>query len=151
MYVRARTQPAACPIYTFDSTQKPTLTIFIYYVQAWAKNLASQGCGLKHGGYGNAGQNLYAVWGNTDMSCVSATEAWYSEVSQYMFTRTPWTSNQPNFKNIGHFTQMVWKSSTQLGCGAAKGANCYVVSCHYSPAGNMVGDSSFYANVLPRK
>ncbi|GLC39800.1 hypothetical protein PLESTM_000943500 [Pleodorina starrii] len=119
------------------------------YALAWARNLASQGCALRHGGNGNAGQNLYAVRGNTAMSCVSATDGWYNEVSQYKFTRRPWTDNQPNFSNIGHFTQLVWKSSTQLGCGAAKGANnCYVVACHYSPAGNMVGDSSFYANVL---
>ncbi|GLC34467.1 hypothetical protein PLESTF_000535100 [Pleodorina starrii] len=114
---------------------------------AWARNLASQGCALEHGGSGNAGQNLYAVWGNTDMSCVSATDSWYDEVSQYRFTRRPWTDNRPNFYNIGHFTQLVWKSSTKLGCGAAKGRNCYVVACHYSPAGNMIGDSSFYNNV----
>ena len=49
---------------------------------------------------------------------------------------------------------MVWKASTQIGCGAA---NCngyplclptYVV-CRYSPAGNMDNEAAFAANVFP--
>ena len=41
---------------------------------------------------------------------------------------------------IGHFTQLVWDSSTKLGCGVAKSASggTYVVS-RYRPAGNYRG------------
>ena len=50
----------------------------------------------------------------------------------------------------GHFTQVVWKSTTQLGCGLAvnRGNKIYGV-CNYSPAGNVVNAGFFKANVLP--
>ena len=38
---------------------------------------------------------------------------------------------------MGHFTQLVWKGSTQIGCGVAScgGQNFWV--CRYSPPGNF--------------
>ena len=73
-------------------------------------------------------------------------QAWYSEVSAYNYAA-------PGFSAAtGHFTQLVWKASTSVGCGVS---NCgtakpgilpaYVV-CRYAPAGNMLG--AFAANVL---
>ena len=49
---------------------------------------------------------------------------------------------------IGHFTQVVWKSSTKMGVGKARsqGGWTYVVA-NYSPPGNYQGQ--FTANVLP--
>ena len=50
----------------------------------------------------------------------------------------------------GHFTQVVWKGSTQLGIGRAEiqqqGMKCAYIVGRYKPAGNMMGD--FPANVL---
>ena len=43
----------------------------------------------------------------------------------------------------GHFTQVVWKSTTGLGCGFNAGCRMYV--CNYSPPGNFLGQ--FDANV----
>jgi len=51
----------------------------------------------------------------------------------------------------GHFSQVVWKSSRQLGVGKAKtldGRQVFVV-CMYFPAGNYVG--RYKENVLPPK
>jgi len=49
----------------------------------------------------------------------------------------------------GHFTQVVWKGSTELGIAWARapGGACYCVA-NYRPAGNMMGD--FENNVLPK-
>ena len=68
---------------------------------------------------------------------------------------TSYNFNTPGWNpNAGHFTQVVWKGSTAIGCG---GADCtgyggvlpsYVV-CRYAPAGNMDTTSAFAANVLP--
>lgn len=47
----------------------------------------------------------------------------------------------------GHFTQMVWKSSHELGVGVAKTKKGKVlVVCNYNPRGNVVGQ--FNSNVL---
>lgn len=53
----------------------------------------------------------------------------------------------------GHFTQLVWKATSAVGCaisfGAFQGMNrCAIVACEYQKAGNMVVDSAFSANVL---
>ena len=66
---------------------------------------------------------------------------WYDEVKNYNY-------NNPVFSgSTGHFTQVVWKSSTKLGCGigVASNNNIYGV-CNYSPPGNVQGQ--FALNVL---
>jgi hypothetical protein len=45
----------------------------------------------------------------------------------------------------GHATQLLWKGSTQLGCGWAP--SCQLLVCHYNPPGNVIGQ--FSGNVAP--
>lgn len=67
---------------------------------------------------------------------------WYDEVSKYSF-------NNPGFgMSTGHFTQVVWKSTTEVGCGIAMGNGKVIGVGHYSPAGNVLGQ--FVQNVLPK-
>ncbi len=48
----------------------------------------------------------------------------------------------------GHFTQLVWKKSTQLGCALAMTTNNRVLAvCRYTPPGNYLG--LFASNVAP--
>lgn len=72
----------------------------------------------------------------------AATDMWYEEVNNpgYNFNRPGYTSG------VGHFTQIVWKGSTKLGCGVS---GVYVVCRYCEVAGNMQGD--FPDNVLPKK
>lgn len=48
----------------------------------------------------------------------------------------------------GHFTQLVWRSSQDLGVGKAR-SRCgkIIVVANYRPAGNVAGQ--FHDNVLP--
>ena len=64
------------------------------------------------------------------------------QVEKYDFKRG---GHQPG---TGHFTQVVWKDTRELGMARAKSKNgsVYVVA-RYRPAGNNV--SSFDGNVLP--
>ncbi|EFJ45355.1 hypothetical protein VOLCADRAFT_106085 [Volvox carteri f. nagariensis] len=78
-----------------------------------------------------------------------AVKAWYDKNVLYKFTSTPYTDNRGQTSEIGAFTQVVWASTAQVGCGAARGTNCYVVSCRYAPPGNIIGDSYYLANVFP--
>jgi hypothetical protein len=68
-------------------------------------------------------------------------DSWYSEVSQYN-----WAS--PGFSSsTGHFTQLVWISTKQMGIGIACTSDkttCYIVA-NYSPPGNY--DNEYQANV----
>ncbi|KIZ02968.1 Protein PRY1 [Monoraphidium neglectum] len=100
--------------------------------QSW-----SEGCVMSHssGGYG---ENL--AQGYRDP--VTAIQAWYDEIRSYNFASGSYSSA------TGHFTQVVWKGSSQLGCGFAP--NCgsgALLTCRYSPAGNVMG--AFQQNVAP--
>lgn len=65
----------------------------------------------------------------------------YAEEAQHQYGKEPTTLK------TGHFTQVIWRDSTELGVGMARNRNgeVYVV-CNYNPAGNFLG--SFTENVL---
>lgn len=77
-------------------------------------------------------------------------DAWYDEISMYNW-------NSPGYTEAtGHFTQLIWKDSTQMGCAKVTCDNAWrqYTICEYSPRGNVVGTDSgttakfFGANVL---
>jgi hypothetical protein len=75
----------------------------------------------------------------------NCVKSWYNEVKKYNF-------KNPGFAMAtGHFTQLVWKSSTRLGLGLAAGkhgrSNAYYCVAEYSPPGNYANE--FRENVLP--
>ncbi|MFC4374240.1 CAP family protein [Nocardia halotolerans] len=104
--------------------------------QQCAKYYATKGaidhsCPYKNG----AGENL--VMGQGSFSAVSlvemSTKMWYDEIKYYDF-------NNPGFSMAtGHFTQLVWKSSTRLGIGYASDGGTSVVVALYNPPGNVQG------------
>uniref|UniRef100_A0A673NBK4 SCP domain-containing protein n=1 Tax=Sinocyclocheilus rhinocerous TaxID=307959 RepID=A0A673NBK4_9TELE len=73
-----------------------------------------------------------------------AVDSWYSEIKDYNFN-TP--GHQPK---TGHFTQVVWKSSTELGVGLATDGNTVYVVGQYKPAGNITNAGYYEQNVLPK-
>ncbi len=107
--------------------------------QQWANALRDQGCKFGHSG-GQYGENLAA--GTTGaMSPEAVVAMWYDEVKGYSF-------RQPGFSmQTGHFTQVVWRGTTQVGCGLAqcKGNDIWV--CEYDPPGNWEGQ--YNEQVLP--
>ncbi|KAH8665200.1 CAP domain-containing protein [Tricladium varicosporioides] len=103
------------------------------YAADWSK-----ACVFEHSG-GPTGENLVAGASNATTSI----DAWGLE-------RTSYDWNKPGFQEAtGHFTQLVWKNTTSVGCGrtSCQGKNqtpgWYVV-CEYFPAGNVVGSNGQY-------
>jgi len=94
------------------------------------------------------GENL--AWGSPARTGLQAVNAWYAEVKDTHGGAGLATSmsDKPTSKPIGHYTQVVWKSSARIGCGKAKlndkDGDYWV--CQYGPLGNMGGQ--FEQNVL---
>ena len=111
--------------------------------QTTANGCVKQGT-LVHSGntYKNQwlGQNLYLCGGSTP-TADGVLNSWYTnEEKNYDYS----TGTSKNGGTIGHFTQVVWKSSKQIGCAVATGTwagfqNSYFVCCNYFPGGNMSG------------
>ncbi|BGP50609.1 hypothetical protein JCM10450v2_006528 [Rhodotorula kratochvilovae] len=123
--------------------------------QALADSAASWAnrCVFQHsqGAVGPYGENLAASAGSgvTVQTAISGIKAWEAEAPEY----------DPSNPIYSHFTQMVWKATTKLGCYQANcpagsifdaryGVNSYLV-CEYSPPGNVYPASNFLINVTP--
>ena len=99
--------------------------------QAWANYLSrTRACQAEYSS-GTLGENVYRAHG----SAVGATEviqAWGAEKADYRQHRCR------GGQVCGSYTQVVWKTSTRVGCAVsrcAKGDQIWV--CHYFPAGNL--------------
>ncbi|KAH8288876.1 hypothetical protein KR054_011125, partial [Drosophila jambulina] len=86
------------------------------------------------------GENLCLRSSNPEQ-CV---QNWYDEILYYDYSK-------PKFSlKTGHFTALVWASSTEMGWGEAQDPNgVYYVVARYTPAGNVEGQ--FEQNVPPAK
>jgi len=116
--------------------------------QAWAEELKQRNhCRMRHSRpQGQYGENLFwasaVVWsdGRRELSQVppaKPVDSWGGEQRDYDYANN---RCKPG-KVCGHYTQLVWKASTRVGCAMAvcEDSQEQVWVCQYQPAGNVVG------------
>jgi hypothetical protein len=108
--------------------------------QRWAQHLAGdEGCNLVHTQNDSHGENLFGGSGK-DWTPLEASKDWYSEIK--LFHYGPLTED--NWHAAGHYTQMIWKNTTQVGMGKAHCANGgLVIVAEYNPPGNVMGEAPY--------
>lgn len=108
------------------------------YAQEWADQLASSGS-FKHRDQSKTGygENLFS--GSEGYTPADAARHWLKESAAYR--GGPVTP--ANFNSVGHYTQMVWAESTEVGFGMATGSNGVVIVANYAPGGNHNGQKPF--------
>jgi Cysteine-rich secretory protein family len=52
----------------------------------------------------------------------------------------PHVSTTQDWRDVAHFTQMVWPTTQRVGCALASNAEDDFLVCRYFPAGNRIGD-----------
>ncbi|KAF3941199.1 Latisemin [Dactylella cylindrospora] len=93
----------------------------------------TQDCTMHHSG-GPYGENLAFGYGDV----VSAVTAWYNEKDQY-------DASSPGFQmSTGHFTQLIWKATTKLGCYNRQCGGSAYLMCEYAVPGNVMGNNGQY-------
>jgi pathogenesis-related protein 1 len=140
-------------------TWSPTLAA---YAQEWSDMLAMTSCtsprhrsgaDLQKKGYG---ENLAAAGSSPPrMTTPSyAVNGWAGEVKCWTYGTIAGTEKCDttcymgmHSDGCGHYTQIVWRDTTQVGCGVstctAGGITYEIWICNYSPAGNFVGRAPY--------
>ena len=100
--------------------------------QRWADHLRDGGCLFEHSRT-DYGENLAA---GTDgaLDADGVVGMWYGEISKYDFRRGGFSME------TGHFTQVVWRATTKIGCGTSQCNGMTIWVCNYDPAGNVEGE-----------
>ncbi|KAG6850820.1 hypothetical protein H0H93_008123 [Arthromyces matolae] len=127
--------------------------------QSWANNCVFQHSG---GSLGDFGENLAAGTGSY-YDIQIAVKSWTDEVCEYLraglypaFIQRPLAKYDPSNPVPSHFTQVVWKGTSEVGCAvqlcdgifdAAYGKAKFYV-CEYSQQGNIIGEFAYVFFVL---
>ena len=138
--VRARAMPAPMPALAPMSWHEGAAAT----AAAWVER-----CEFKHNDAitGTYGENIFATSGPS-ATPTEVIESWAAEVSSYDLANNRCSSV------CGHYTQIVWRASTGVGCawkrcttgwpftGGGSGAWVFWV-CDYAPPGNIVGQRPY--------
>lgn len=112
--------------------------------QEWANQLASENCKLRYDPdpkrRETTGQNLFRAYGNAPYqgykrTSAEASDRWIREGQQYDHAThrcKPGLGSQ-----CGAYLQVIWETTTALGCGRARCDAAEVWACHYAPRGGQ--------------
>ncbi|XP_029781644.1 cysteine-rich secretory protein LCCL domain-containing 2 isoform X2 [Suricata suricatta] len=121
---------------------------------AWAHE-----CIWEHGPTGllvSIGQNLAVHWGRY-RSPGFHVQSWYDEVKDYTYPYphecNPWCPERCSGAMCTHYTQIVWATTTKIGCAVNTcqrmnvwgdvWENAVYLVCNYSPKGNWIGEAPY--------
>ena len=112
---------------------------------AWGEQLAASGAfdhAPDEGDEDPQGENLWAgtrgAYAPEEM-----VEGWIEEKRHFRPGLFPDNSRTGDFADVGHYTQLMWRSTDRVGCALAEGAEEEVLVCRYRTAGNVVGEVPF--------
>ncbi|XP_072015667.1 Golgi-associated plant pathogenesis-related protein 1-like [Amphiura filiformis] len=110
----------------------------------WAETLAERGF-LQHSESQSYGENIMIT--DEDISAEEVVERWAAEEEKYDYDQARWQ------KGTTHFTQMVWRISTEFGIYKTKMTkkDRYVIVATYKALGNTNRPGDYSKNVLPKE
>ena len=113
------------------------------HARKWADHLARTNS-FEHdpadGGKDAQGENL---WMGTRQaySPEDMVGGWIEESKMFKLGLFPKVSTTGNWQDVGHYTQLIWHNTTEVGCAIAANRSDEFLVCRYSPAGNWIGQS----------
>jgi uncharacterized protein YkwD len=82
------------------------------------------------------GENLFEIVG-ASASPAEIVSEWASEEKNYNHATNSCS------RVCGHYTQIVWRDTRELGCAVARRGHLEICVCEYDPPGNIVGQRPY--------
>lgn len=112
--------------------------------QAWADHLAATGR-FQHAPDNAADPQGENLWEGTRgyYSIEAKVGAWAEEKRNFRSGTFPANSKTGRVEDVGHYTQLVWRDTHEVGCAEARGGGEEVLVCRYASPGNWIGERPF--------
>ena len=108
--------------------------------QAWADTLARSNRFEHAHDRTGAGENLWM--GSARAYSAEQMIGGFVEEARYFRTgRFPNVSSTGSWVDVGHYTQLIWRGTQQVGCAVGQGRENDILVCRYFPAGNVIGEA----------
>lgn len=105
--------------------------------QVWADVLAATGA-FRHSTVPDEGENL--AQGSKGRFGAERLAQWWADEKAYFAPGVfPNVSRNGDWEAVGHYTQMIWRGTREVGCAMSQGSWQDVLVCRYSPPGNWDG------------
>lgn len=83
------------------------------------------------------------IWGGAPQRYQPETMVglWIAEKRQYKPGVFPSNSRSGRLEDVTHYTQLIWRRTTHVGCGINSSGNEEILVCRYRTAGNVYGQT----------
>lgn len=109
----------------------------------WADHLAvtkdfNHGVGAGSGHGENLWKGTKGAYSPDEMA-----SAWIDEKRYFRAGRFPDVSTTGDWKTVGHYSQIVWRETNEVGCAIASNEDSDILVCRYANPGNVVGQQPY--------
>jgi hypothetical protein len=111
------------------------------HAAVWAKHLAATST-FVHDKQGKEGENLWRGTAGA-FSFTQMVDGWGAEKQYFVYKAFPNVSTTGRWQDVGHYTQMVWRTTTDVGCALARDSQYEYLVCRYGPPGNWTGQKPY--------
>lgn len=92
--------------------------------------------------YGEEGENL---WRGTKgyYTPEQMVGLWIDERAIFIYGPFPRNSRTGQWRDVGHYTQLIWRTTTEVGCAVVANDEDEVLVCRYLEGGNVIGERPY--------